>query len=157
MRHIPILLLSVACLAVPYFSTLSHKQHDFRGFSKNTQILISWKAIQWEPSCTCKQTVRHTIVTNLVVAFLNFAKAPEKWWGWNRTFLFNKEAKLSVRRKIWYHMKSKSNSSDDSLLSWSQGYQTSCIQFWKARKILWDTNGASIMIVCLHNPFIIAA
>jgi hypothetical protein len=29
-RMFPVILLSVACLDVPYFSTLSHKCHDFR-------------------------------------------------------------------------------------------------------------------------------
>jgi hypothetical protein len=37
-----IILSSVACLAVPYFSTLSHKRHDFRG--KN---LLNIKCVFW--------------------------------------------------------------------------------------------------------------
>jgi len=157
MRHIPTLLLSVARRAVPYFSTSSHKRHDFRGIFGKYSTTNFMKSHPVGTELFPANRRSDTIVTNLVVAFRNFAKAPEKWWEWNRTFLFNKEAKLSVRRKIWYHMKSKSNSSNDSLLAWSQSYQTSSIQFWKFMKILWDTSGASIMVVCLHNPFIIAA
>jgi hypothetical protein len=40
---------------------------------------ISWKSVQWEPSCsvrTDRQT--DTVMTKLVVAFRNFANAPKK-------------------------------------------------------------------------------
>jgi hypothetical protein len=35
-----VILSSVACLAVPYFSTLSHKRHDFRKNLLNVECLF---------------------------------------------------------------------------------------------------------------------
>ena len=131
-----IMLLSLACLAVPYFSTLSYKRHDFRKkklfnikcvfwfsvrrFSETCRILrriqrdiinvhmsfvkwplflsdfsetwlfstdfrtilnyqISWKSIQWEPSCSMR-TDGQTDMT--IVAFRNFTTAPQNGFLW---------------------------------------------------------------------------
>ena len=132
MRMRCIVLSSVAYPAVPYFSTLYHKRHDFRrkksywtqkcvfwsalqllsatflilrrnerdiiktctglhvkcplflsdfyetwifwrDFRKIPKYQISWKSIQWEPSCSMR-TDRRTDIKKLIVAFRNFAK-----------------------------------------------------------------------------------
>ena len=60
-----ILLQFVVCLVLPYFSTLSHKQRDFRG-RVIEHVYKTW--IMWEPNCamwkyrlthTHRQTDRH--------------------------------------------------------------------------------------------------
>jgi hypothetical protein len=45
MRMRRIVLTSVACPAVPYFSTLSHKRHDFRGKGLNIKCVF-WFSLQ---------------------------------------------------------------------------------------------------------------
>jgi len=45
-------------------------------FGKIFKYQISWKSFQWEPSCSIRTDGR-TEVTNLIVAFRNFAKAPK--------------------------------------------------------------------------------
>jgi hypothetical protein len=45
-------------------------------FRKILKHKISWKCVQWEPSCSM-QTDRQTEATNLIVAFRNFASAPK--------------------------------------------------------------------------------
>ena len=56
---------------------------DFNGtwifstdFSKILKYQISWKSVQWEPSSM--PTDERTDITNLIVAFRNFANAPKK-------------------------------------------------------------------------------
>ena len=61
------ILSSVACLALPHSSTLSHKW---------TKYQISWKYVQWDLSCS-KQTNRHRDTMKLTVAFRNFANVPK--------------------------------------------------------------------------------
>ena len=49
-------------------------------FRKIIRYLISWKFIQWEPSCSMRadrQTDRQIDMTKLIVRFRNFANAPK--------------------------------------------------------------------------------
>jgi hypothetical protein len=49
-------------------------------FLKNLKIWISWKSLQWEPSCSMR-TDRQLDTTKLIVAFRNFANAPKNVSG----------------------------------------------------------------------------
>ena len=58
---------------------------DFNGtwifsvdFRKIFIYVISWKFVEWQPSCSVR-TDRHTDVMKLIVAFRNFANVPKKW------------------------------------------------------------------------------
>jgi hypothetical protein len=85
------ILLPVACPALLYFSTLSHKRHEFRNeviehkirecvlifstdFPKMMKYKISWNSVQWEPSCSMRTDWR-TDMTKLIVALRNFTNA----------------------------------------------------------------------------------
>ena len=46
-------------------------------FRKALRYQISWKSFQWEPSCSMR-TDRRTAMTEPIVAFRNFMKAPKK-------------------------------------------------------------------------------
>jgi hypothetical protein len=51
-------------------------------FSKILKYQLSWKSVQWEPSCSMR-TDRRTDLTKLIVAFRSFVNAPknlcERW------------------------------------------------------------------------------
>ena len=48
-------------------------------FRKILKYQISWKSVEWRSGCSMR-TDTHTDMAKLIVAFLNFAKAPENWW-----------------------------------------------------------------------------
>ena len=100
-ENAPYYMSSAACMALRYFSTLSHKRYDcrnellntkcvlspelvrffnqiwifFTDFRKKLKYQISSKSVQWEPSCSRGRTDGQTDLTKLIVAFLNFAIA----------------------------------------------------------------------------------
>jgi hypothetical protein len=49
-------------------------------FRKILNFQISWKPVQWEPSCSMRKDRRRDI-TKLIVAFRYFANAPKKGGG----------------------------------------------------------------------------
>jgi hypothetical protein len=65
-------------LHVKYRLFLSDFNESFSStdFPKILKCLISWKFVQWELSCSIR-TDRRTEIMKLIVAFHNFAKAPE--------------------------------------------------------------------------------
>jgi len=80
-------------------------------FSKNTQKSNITKICQWEPepSCPCGQTDGQTDMTKLIVAFCNFANAPEnglvKNWvfnsvkcSWGNSLVFRDYTEISAQK-----------------------------------------------------------
>jgi hypothetical protein len=54
-------------------------------FRKIDKYQISWKSVQWNPSCSMyidRQTDRQTDMTRLIVAFRNFTTAPKNAWNY---------------------------------------------------------------------------
>jgi hypothetical protein len=51
-------------------------------FRKKLKHQISWKSVQWEPSCSMRTDGR-TDMTKLTVAFRNFANAPKNNQNWS--------------------------------------------------------------------------
>jgi len=80
----------MTCLALQYFSTLSHKQHDFQ---KN-QILQ--KSIQWEP---CGQTD----TMKPIITFHSFVNMPENdYRNCKSAELTILELMTEMRSGAWY-------------------------------------------------------
>ena len=53
-----------------------------RDFCKILKFQISWKSVQWEPSCfvrTERETDRRTDMKKLIVAFRNSSNVPTNW------------------------------------------------------------------------------
>jgi len=64
-----------------FWSDLMKLEFSLQVFRKILKYRISWKSAQWEPSCSMQadgRTEERTDVTQLIVAFRNFANAPKK-------------------------------------------------------------------------------
>jgi hypothetical protein len=76
---------------------------DFRKMLKHQ---ISWKSVQWEPSC-CMRTDGQTDMTNLIVAFRNFANELEKLIGFEYRVLRTFGPKREEIRRDWRKLHSE--------------------------------------------------
>jgi len=63
----------------PIFMSDFHLTGIVRTEFRIIEYQISRKSVQWEPICSCGLTDRQTDMTNLTVAFRNFANAPKNW------------------------------------------------------------------------------
>jgi len=76
-------------------------------FSNILKYQISWKFVQWEPSCSMRtdgRTEGQTDLTNLIVSFRNFSYAPENankllCWSWLNTTLYYQITQWNVQLK----------------------------------------------------------
>jgi hypothetical protein len=59
-------------------NTGHHVKHFSSDFRNMLKCQISWKSVQWEPSCSAR-TDGH--MTKLTVVFRNFANAPKNEWN----------------------------------------------------------------------------
>jgi hypothetical protein len=66
------------CTAPLFLADCSETRIFWQIFEKMVEYQISWKSVQWEPSCSMRTNGR-TDMPNLIVAFRNFAKAPANW------------------------------------------------------------------------------
>ena len=58
------------------FSYFKETSIFLKGFRETLNYQISWKSVQWEPSCSTR-TNEKTDMTKLSVVFRKFAKAPK--------------------------------------------------------------------------------
>jgi hypothetical protein len=92
-------------LEYPLFLSDFNKSWIFStGFRKVLRYQISWKSVQWQPSCSMRAD-GWTDMTKLIVAFRNFAKASKKndtgilsylMWGTDRTVTSNRKRHCGV-------------------------------------------------------------
>jgi hypothetical protein len=61
-----------------FFSDFNESWVCSTDFRKILKFRISWKSVQWEPSCSMRTDVR-TDLTKLIVAFRSFAKASKNY------------------------------------------------------------------------------
>jgi hypothetical protein len=88
-----------------FLSDFNETWNIWTDFRKILQYEISWKSVQWEPSCSMR-TDRWTGMTKLIVAVHNFVKAPINTvfcelpclllWRWRQPFF--PEPQLSSTR-----------------------------------------------------------
>jgi hypothetical protein len=97
-----IILSSVACLAVQYFSTLSHKRHDFRGKKVLNIKCVFWFSLQLlSETFLILRRIQRDIIINV---HRSSCKVPLLLWDFNETWKF----KADFRKILKYQISLKS-------------------------------------------------